>query len=165
MNLEHLLEQAERLATAGVGRPRQADLRRAISTAYYALFHLLTQDGAKRIATHSGLRPLLARAYNHGDMKQVSDQFARNKLPANLHPLVTNISNDLRAVAEAFFALQAARHQADYDVQPDRQFTRAIALARVHQAREAFAAWRRVRDEPATEVYLIAMLLHPKLGR
>lgn len=165
MNPDHLLEQAERLATAGVGRPRQADLRRAISTAYYALFHLLTRDGAKHVATHPGLRLLLARAYNHGEMKQVSDQFARNKLPANLRQLVLGVSPDLLAVAETFVALQEARHQADYDTRPNRGFNRIAARVLVHQAREAFAAWRRVRGEPAAEVYLIAMLLHPKLGR
>ncbi len=29
---------------SGPGRPKQANLRRAVSTAYYALFHLLVHD-------------------------------------------------------------------------------------------------------------------------
>lgn len=41
----HLIAIAKFLATKGVsssiGRPRQADLRRALSTAYYAMFHAL----------------------------------------------------------------------------------------------------------------------------
>jgi len=35
-----LLEQAKHLAIREKKRPRQASLRRAVSTAYYALFHL-----------------------------------------------------------------------------------------------------------------------------
>lgn len=40
---DDLLEQAVHLARREPGRPRQASLRRAISTAYYALFHLQAQ--------------------------------------------------------------------------------------------------------------------------
>jgi len=36
-----LLEQAAHLASRERGRPRQVSLRRAISTAYYSLFHLV----------------------------------------------------------------------------------------------------------------------------
>ena len=39
-----LLEQARHLAKRGKKRPRQASLRRAVSTAYYALFHLLISE-------------------------------------------------------------------------------------------------------------------------
>jgi hypothetical protein len=40
LNPEHLLEQAGRLIAPGLrGQPRQVDLRRAISAAYYAVFH------------------------------------------------------------------------------------------------------------------------------
>ena len=38
---EDLLEQANHLARREPKRPKQASLRRAVSTAYYALFHLL----------------------------------------------------------------------------------------------------------------------------
>ena len=41
---------ARKLATgvvgSGKGRPREAELRRAVSTAYYALFHTLARSGA-----------------------------------------------------------------------------------------------------------------------
>ena len=42
-----LLDQASRLAVQEPRRPRQASLRRAVSAAYYALFHLLV-DAATR---------------------------------------------------------------------------------------------------------------------
>lgn len=40
---EWLIRQAKQLggATAGVGQPRNADLRRAVSDPYYALFHFI----------------------------------------------------------------------------------------------------------------------------
>src|ERR1035438_5650076 len=41
---EDLLEQAYHLARRERTKPRQASLRRAISTAYYALFHLLIRE-------------------------------------------------------------------------------------------------------------------------
>ena len=45
MNPQDLLRIAEELARGAIGggrgRPRQAELRRAISAAYYALFHTL----------------------------------------------------------------------------------------------------------------------------
>jgi len=46
-NVEHLLDQANRLiAPAGRGAARQVDLRRAISNAYYAVFHGLLAAAA-----------------------------------------------------------------------------------------------------------------------
>ena len=46
---DDLLSQANRLAAASTGRPRQADLRRAVSASYYALFHLLIGDAVQRL--------------------------------------------------------------------------------------------------------------------
>jgi hypothetical protein len=42
-----LLDQAHHLATYEGTNPTQAGLRRAVSTAYYALFHLLTDEAAR----------------------------------------------------------------------------------------------------------------------
>jgi hypothetical protein len=44
---EHLLEQAVTLARLDARRPKQANLRRAISAAYYALFHLLVDEACR----------------------------------------------------------------------------------------------------------------------
>ncbi len=45
---QDLLEQAQHLAVYEGSNPSQAALRRSISTAYYALFHLLVEDAAQR---------------------------------------------------------------------------------------------------------------------
>jgi hypothetical protein len=59
---EHLLEQAEHLAKRERNRPRQASLRRAVSTAYYALFHLLIHEATQNWK-RAAQRHLLARAF------------------------------------------------------------------------------------------------------
>ena len=41
---EGLLEQAQHLVKREPKRPKQASLRRAVSTAYYGLFHLLISE-------------------------------------------------------------------------------------------------------------------------
>src|SRR5262245_50068779 len=75
---EDLLAQAAWLTTKDARRPKQASLRRAVSTAYYALFHLLVDEasrflvgGAKRIQ----LRHQLARAFEHGQMRHAASAF------------------------------------------------------------------------------------------
>ena len=55
-------------------KPRQADLKRAISTAYYALFHAMAKDAADMLVGVGADRPdkawtQLYRALQHGDAK------------------------------------------------------------------------------------------------
>ena len=66
LNPDHLLDQAERLTTApGSGPPRQADLRRAISTAYYAVFHAIATDAADQFVAHAPPPALLDQGGDH----------------------------------------------------------------------------------------------------
>ena len=71
---DDLLKQAKKLATMEKKRPQQASLRRAVSTAYYALFHLLCEDGAKRISPNTPVRlsHAIRRSITHGDMKSAA---------------------------------------------------------------------------------------------
>src|SRR5438045_561666 len=78
-----LIEQAEHLVRRERGRPRQASLRRAISSAYYALFHLLIHEATFRVIRNPSLRQRFSRAFEHGDMKNASRAFA-NARPAQL---------------------------------------------------------------------------------
>lgn len=52
---QELIVTARKLAKANPMKPRQADLKRAVSTAYYALFHALAQTCADRLIG-TGLR-------------------------------------------------------------------------------------------------------------
>ena len=68
---DELLELAQDIANLHPGQPHQASLRRAVSTAYYALFHLLVSE-----ATANWIRPelrgALARVFDHGPMQQAA---------------------------------------------------------------------------------------------
>ena len=103
-----LLEQAEHLSKREPRRPRQASLRRAISSAYYALFHLLVEEASSGVvagdATRRGLRPLVGRTYDHGEMRKVCSVWASGgTLPLAVRDYITfPVPADLRLVAGTF---------------------------------------------------------------
>jgi len=76
---QDLLEQARLLATTKPRHPKDASLRRAVSTAYYALFHLLT-DGASRFLTsglnRDSLRNLISRGFTHSEIDRTAKAFS-----------------------------------------------------------------------------------------
>ena len=68
-----LLTQARFLVRREPRRPRQASLRRAVSAAYYALFHLLIHEATRMMVSGSSLgslRTLVARAFAHATMNE-----------------------------------------------------------------------------------------------
>src|SRR5579863_6321021 len=65
-----LLEQARHLANREPKRPKQASLRRAVSTAYYAIFHLLSMEMAKNWKRPAE-RFTVARMLDHTPMVKV----------------------------------------------------------------------------------------------
>jgi hypothetical protein len=65
-----MLEQSRDLANREPKRPRQASLRRAVSTAYYALFHLLATETTKNWKRPAE-RFTLARMFEHTSMGKV----------------------------------------------------------------------------------------------
>lgn len=70
--------QPRSIATKEVSRPKQAGLRRRVSAAYDALFHLLVDAAAHRLVSAADRQPLrngLARAFDHGTMKRVARPF------------------------------------------------------------------------------------------
>jgi hypothetical protein len=74
-----LLDQAVSLATLDATKPKQANLRRAISSTYYALFHLLVGEACRiQIGTQHSQAPfrqVLGRAFLHGVMKEACKSF------------------------------------------------------------------------------------------
>jgi len=154
-----LLEQARYLARRDKKRPKQANLRRAVSAAYYALFHLLVEDGAKAIRP-SAVRDQVRRLYEHGSMKAVCKAWAQGaaaNLPASTGALVTApIERELSDVASAFVRLQNARHAADYDLA--RTFNRLYSVSLLGAAEQAFRDWNAIRATPNAAVFLASLL-------
>ena len=71
-----LLRHAEQLAGTGGGRPTDADLRRGVSAAYYAVFHDLTEHVASHLI---GSCPLeiqneMRRSWLHNELARLSDR-------------------------------------------------------------------------------------------
>src|SRR3984885_79457 len=107
---DDLLEQAKHLANREPKRPRQASLRRAVSTAYYSLFHLLISASISNWKNPIH-RPQIARGFEHSAMKVASKKTA-NRIFDKADAVV---GGHLKIVAQAFVDLQQHRHFADYD--------------------------------------------------
>jgi uncharacterized protein (UPF0332 family) len=121
-----LIDTARQLLHASSPFPiTDGTLRRAVSTAYYALFHKVLRTGALHfmggVGTHqSGGFKLLYRGFNHGQMKKVCIELDKAALspPYQVKLGRTRISPGMRDFATAFVQLQEARHRADYDPSP-----------------------------------------------
>ena len=78
-----LLEQATFLVKREPRRPRQASLRRAISAAYYSLFHLLIFEASRVFVRNDDMIGMIARSYGHSALLRIAKSFARGDLPKN----------------------------------------------------------------------------------
>ena len=148
---DELLEQARHLAHREKKRPRQASLRRAVSTAYYAIFHLLIADAAKNWR-RAEQRHALARSFNHGRMKVASQKIGK---PQNIPP--SSPEDHLRLVATIFIRAQQQRLTADYD--NSIPWTRLEALTQIDTVAAAFQSWKIIRKEPIAQAYLFALVV------
>jgi uncharacterized protein (UPF0332 family) len=144
---DDLLADANHLAGRGGKNPKQSRLRRAVSTAYYALFHLLVADfTANWRVTDERVR--LGRMFEHRRMSG-----AVLKLQDKNNP--TAVEVELQKVISAFAQLQEDRYKADYDV--GWIWSRTDVANTLAIADEAFKTWRRIRKEKAAQHHLMSM--------
>jgi hypothetical protein len=153
---DDLLQQADHLLTYQGENPSQASLRRAVSTAYYALFHLLIEEAAQRWQGSPEACTGLQRAFGHSRMKDLSMKF-RERTWLDWHGNRQPVPPALQTVANAFVDLQQERHAADYANNEQWSVTEVQAL--LNTARLAFEAWRSVSTDPMAGNYLLSMLL------
>ncbi len=180
-----LLEQSFHLAAREPKRPKQASLKRAVSSAYYALFHLLIHDAASGAVPRSlaRLRDLVERTLGHADMKNVckgfvngNNAYLKSTASGSRKPFQTGdiprstqdllkfpFDKDLIFVLKAFVELQEARHQADYD--RSSVWSRRDVLTKIELARDAFDAWGRIKTTPNATVFKFALLFQKYWGR
>lgn len=158
-----LLEQGYHLARRERRRPRQASLRRAVATAYYALFHQLVQDAMGAMLGGSAatrpLRQALGRGCAHATMARACRSFEAAALPAPLAAARAGapVHADVQAVARTFLRLQQQRHLADYDL--NAAFDRTEVLRVLALADTAMATWRRVRRSADGRFFLACLVL------
>lgn len=134
--------------------PNQANLRRAISSLYYALFHLLTTDAAENWK-HERQRHRFARVFDHGKMKQASARLLSKEIPKDDSTARINALR-LHIMAQIFVNLQQARHTADYD--HSRFWSRVQVYEDVYRAVKAIEEWKLVRDTEEAQDYLLDMI-------
>lgn len=160
MNLaDDLLEQARHLIERDAARPRQASLRRAISTAYYSLFHLMVADATSLLVRSLPLRSAVARSFDHKTLRSaavaVGEAFRGPSGSQGLRGFLRlPVARELAKVCDTFVNLQEQRHRADYDIA--QRFTRAEANGLVSDALDAHTEWRRERNTHNATVLVLA---------
>ena len=160
---DHLLAQARELLARGQGKPRQTDLRRAHSDAYYAVFHALTDASARLLISgkRDGIRLAIRRQYGHGSLRAACKLFASGNKPADLLAALAGlpVGNQVRTIARDFTALQRMRHEADYNHLA--VFAKADAVAAVDLAADTLALIDALKPQRRLIDYafLISLLL------
>lgn len=134
--------------TQGGHRIREANLRRAISTAYYAMFHALAQCCADTMVGGSGADREAAtwrrvyRALDHGQAKKACSN-------------VASFPSEIKDFASFFAQMQSKRHAADYD--PYGTFFKSDVINDINASAEIIARFEgaSVRDRRAFAVHVL----------
>lgn len=137
-----LIEAAEELAhhKTGAGRPRPVWLRRAVSTAYYGLFHCICLEAVRHMlpSGREEQQLLMARTFGHAEIKECCMWIDGRQgcSRRGVQRLVRELkSASIVSVAGSFCDLQEARHQADYDHLA--VFSKAATIAHIADARRS----------------------------
>ena len=128
-----LIEAARDMTESGRGRPTQARLRRAVSTAYYAMFHCLAgcaadliMGRARKPAWHQTYRAL-----EHGKARSACED----------RGTLVEFPPEVRNFADMFVALQKARQQADYAL--DGRYDKLTVLGAIDMAERSIARFEQ----------------------
>lgn len=169
---DKLLDAADLLAPAspGRGRPPYTAHRRAVSTAYYAVFHAITGRVAETVfpSADALFRQRIRRWIGHSDMRTVARWVSQlqgttsGTPPPHIRELLepsgrpTHIDADTGTIADGFLELNEKREQADYD--HEAVFTRPDTRGSVALARQVITVVEQVQgDAPKRFFGLIAM--------
>ena len=151
-----LLDQASILSGLDPMEQKQASLRRAISAAYYSLFHLLIDDGARRVTANPSLQPYVARSFQHTAVKDAANKVIAQsmKTPPWPAPLFTaSIEPELIRVCNTFVDLQSLRHSADYNTAIS--FKRTEVVVAISRAQAAHQDWDLLKSSDNATVFLL----------
>ncbi|MCB9542264.1 MAG: hypothetical protein H6703_07445 [Myxococcales bacterium] len=184
MPLSHeFLDLAARLVALDPRPPRVITLRRAVSAAYYGVFHRLVGDAITStlgptppVATDNPDNPMrlridhrVSRWFTHTRMKTVSGWFRQPaRAPRPIQGMLTAgadsfVPPSLQLVAKYFVDLQLARHAADYD--PAHRLTRIEAHQFVAKAKDAFTLCDQLAGHAMYRLYLLLLLTGDEVAR
>jgi uncharacterized protein (UPF0332 family) len=169
LNPEHLFEQADKLIVPVVSRPagppRQVDLRRAISSAYYGVFHAMLAAAANRFIgstkQSSSQYSLVYRSVDHAALRRLCLEVKNPRLSPRYtpHAPLGGFGSDIQAFAATVLDLQEKRHAADYD--PSIRIKSSDALLVVNAARTALRRFEAASVD-AQEAFLSLLLFQPR---
>lgn len=166
LNPRHLLEQAALLVQATPGRkPRQVNLRRAVSSAYYSVFHLILIAASDEMVgttlRNERRYTLVYRSIDHGAIRRVCEEAARQKPTPKYQKYLpgSGFEPAIRKFASTVLDLQSRRHDADYD--PSHQLTSIDALFAVYLASTAFEEFS-VATSDGSKDFLSLLVFSPR---
>ena len=164
LNPDYLLEQAEALIEAPVaGPPRQVNLRRGVSTAYYAVFHFILTVAADEFIgvtkRHNAHYSLVYRSVDHRTLRELCEEAIKTSpkekyikyIPAN------GLGKNVQAFAAATLELQKKRHSADYD--PSYRVKTSDVKLTIETARSAIRRFNLA--SPKRKKAFVTLLLFP----
>jgi hypothetical protein len=161
---ERLLNHARQLAerTADTTSPRSVHARRAISAAYYALFHRVCISVTWTLVPGDSdhVRWAFCRTFDHGPIESVAKWVqGQHKPPKSIAGLVdvAEQSEQIRTLTEKFVLLKQRRHDADYNHLI--VFGRTNALHAVQESRAAIDTVNTVSGEPSWQAFASLVLL------
>jgi uncharacterized protein (UPF0332 family) len=165
LNPDHLFEQADKLITPQTGRPRQVDIRRAISAAYYAIFHATITAAADQFVGMTNRDEnrygLLYRSVDHKWLRELCKEVQKSTPSSNFRPYTPpgGFGVDIAAFAAAVVTLQVKRHTADYDVMV--RMNRSEAVLAIAEARAALGRFDRAGQQQRL-AFLSLLLFSPR---
>jgi hypothetical protein len=152
---EHLFDQANSLTIDGA---RPTDLRRAISNAYYALFHLaLTAATDMIVGADQRTTPrysLVYRSVDHSQLRSLCSRVSATN-PQNVALIPTGGFGHVADFARITFNLYELRIRADYD--PSIEFTLDEGRVAVSDAEQA-VKWFRQGSAEQQQAFLTMLL-------
>jgi hypothetical protein len=165
LNPDHLFQQANKLITGQTGPPRQVDIRRSISVAYYATFHAtITAAVDQFVGITNRDRSeygLVYRSVSHAWFRDLCKEVQKPVLSSKFkpHAPANGFSRDIVVFSEAIVQLQQKRHSADYDVMIRMNKSDAILAIKT-----AEAALRHFGNASKTQrqAFLILLLFPPR---
>jgi uncharacterized protein (UPF0332 family) len=163
LNPDHLFEQADKLITSSAGPPRQVDIRRAISAAYYATFHATVTAAVDQfigVTNRDKSRyGLVYRSVSHAWLRDLCKEVQKSTPSNKFKPYIPSdgFGPNVSAFATAVVELQEKRHVADYDVMI--RMNKSDAVLAINTARAALRRFEKAKE--ARRVAFLSMLLFP----
>jgi hypothetical protein len=166
LNPDHLFDQARRLIRPpSAGAPRQVDLRRAISNAYYGVFHFVLTAAADEFAgvtqRASAQYALVYRHIDHRRFRELCNEIRKPSLPGKYVALApeAGFSQAMKGFAAVAVDLQLKRHLADYD--PQSSYSPSDAAFAIDSAVTAIQSFKSaVREE--RKMFLTLLVFPPR---